>query len=218
MEKCFPSIHHPSLPVCTGALSGVYRMHTFSPMEKGKKFLANSNENFFQYVPHKFYLKIRIKSRKKIKFLGRAKDPKKIQLKEISTKVKIIKTSYVGHSHVNSPQAPITKSLIGLVLLNRHMICTERLVPLWNTYKHESISSSAQYVTQFSHPSFSYFSIFQTLSIRLKQALQIVGRLVIATHLDQSNYLGNQQQVLGLAVPLICLSQPCKNAGPKPFC
>jgi hypothetical protein len=37
------------------------------------------------------------------------------------------------------------------------------------------------------------------------------------THLDQSNYLANQQQVLGFAIPFTNLSMHCKSAGPKPF-
>jgi hypothetical protein len=55
-----------------------------------------------------------------------------------------------------------------------------------------SISSGAQYVTlqkYFSHPSFVIY-FFPTPAIKL--GLQIDGRLLIATHLDQSNYLANQ--------------------------
>jgi hypothetical protein len=45
------------------------------------------------------------------------------------------------------------------------------------------------------------------------------GRLLLATHLDQSNHLANQQQVLGFALPFASLSiLLCKNAGPNPFC
>jgi hypothetical protein len=44
------------------------------------------------------------------------------------------------------------------------------------------------------------------------------GRLLIATHLDQSNHLANQQQVLGFAMPFASLNILCKNAGPKLFC
>jgi hypothetical protein len=47
--------------------------------------------------------------------------------------------------------------------------------------------------------------------IKLKLRLQIGRRLLIATHLEQSNYLANQQQVLGSAVAFITL---WKNAGP----
>jgi hypothetical protein len=56
-------------------------------------------------------------------------------------------------------------------------------------------SSSSQYVTRqkyFSHPSVVIYS-FPTPHIKLKLQLQMGGRLVIATHLDQSNYLANQQ-------------------------
>jgi hypothetical protein len=38
----------------------------------------------------------------------------------------------------------------------------------------------------------TYF--FPTTSIKLKLGLKICGRLLIATHLDQSNYLDNQKQ------------------------
>jgi hypothetical protein len=44
------------------------------------------------------------------------------------------------------------------------------------------------------------------------------GRLLIATHLNQSNHLANLQEVLGFAVPFASLTTLCKNAGPKPFC
>jgi hypothetical protein len=44
----------------------------------------------------------------------------------------------------------------------------------------------------FSHPSFSDFS--PTPPIKLKLGVQIGGRLLIATHLDQSKYLTNQKQ------------------------
>jgi hypothetical protein len=36
--------------------------------------------------------------------------------------------------------------------------------------------------------------------------------------MEESNYLANQQQVLGFAVPIASLSMLCKIAGPKPFC
>jgi hypothetical protein len=56
-------------------------------------------------------------------------------------------------------------------------------------------SSSSQYVTRqkyFSHPSLVIYCL-PTPHIKLKLQLQIGGRLLIATHLDQSNYLANQQ-------------------------
>jgi hypothetical protein len=40
-------------------------------------------------------------------------------------------------------------------------------------------------------------------------------KLLIATHLDQSNYLVNQQQVLGFVVPLANLTTILVNAGLK---
>jgi hypothetical protein len=58
-----------------------------------------------------------------------------------------------------------------------------------------AFSSSAQYVTlktYFSHPSLS--CLFPNLPIKLKLGLQINGRLLIATHLDQSIYQADQKQ------------------------
>jgi hypothetical protein len=85
--------------------------------------------------------------------------------------------------------------------------------------RHKSISSSAQYVTlqkYFSHPSFGYL-LFPSPPIKLKLGLQMGGRLLIAAHLNQSNYLANQQQVLGCAAPFTSLSKLCKNSRSKPF-
>jgi hypothetical protein len=63
----------------------------------------------------------------------------------------------------------------------------------------------------FSHPSLVIY-FFPTPPIKLKLGLQIGGRLLIATHLDQSNFLANQQQVIGFAVPVNSPSILCKNA------
>jgi hypothetical protein len=85
----------------------------------------------------------------------------------------------------------------------------------------KSIFSSAQYVTLeiFLTSKFSYNLLdFPNPPIKLKLGLQIGGRLLIATHRDQSNYLANQQLVLGFAVPFTILSKLHKNAGTKPFC
>jgi hypothetical protein len=60
----------------------------------------------------------------------------------------------------------------------------------------KSISTNVQYVTlpkYFSHSSFSY-ELFPTPPIQLELGLLAHGRLVIAAHLDQSNYLANQKQ------------------------
>jgi hypothetical protein len=56
--------------------------------------------------------------------------------------------------------------------------------------------------------------LFPTPTIKLKLGLQMGGRLQITTHLDQANYLANQQQLL-FAVPFTSLSKQCKNPGPK---
>jgi hypothetical protein len=62
------------------------------------------------------------------------------------------------------------------------------------------------------------YLLFTTSSMKLKLELQIGGRLLVATHLEQSNYLANQQQELGLAVAFTSLCIQCKNVGSKPFC
>jgi hypothetical protein len=45
----------------------------------------------------------------------------------------------------------------------------------------------------FSHPSFSY-QRFSNFTHKLKLGRQVGGRLLIATHLEESNYLPNQKQ------------------------
>jgi hypothetical protein len=60
----------------------------------------------------------------------------------------------------------------------------------------KGISSGAQFVTPkicLWQPSFGCSQIFPKIPIKL--TLKIGGRVLIATHLDQSNYLANQQQV-----------------------
>jgi hypothetical protein len=52
----------------------------------------------------------------------------------------------------------------------------------------------------FSHPSLVIY-LFLATPIKLKLGLEMGGRPLIGTHLDQSNYLGNQQPVLSFAVP-----------------
>jgi hypothetical protein len=83
----------------------------------------------------------------------------------------------------------------------------------------KSISSCAQYVTlqkYFSYPSLAMY-FFQTPPIKL--VLQIGRRLLKATHLNQSNYLTNQQQVIGFVVLFTNLLNILREiAGPKPVC
>jgi hypothetical protein len=57
---------------------------------------------------------------------------------------------------------------------------------------------------------------FPTPLINLKLALQIGGRVLIPTQMDQINGPPNQQQVLSFAVPLTLLS--FKQGRPRPFC
>jgi hypothetical protein len=61
-------------------------------------------------------------------------------------------------------------------------------------------------------------STFFNPTHKTKTGTEIGGRLLTATHLDQSNYLTNQHEMLCLAVPFTSLSRLCTNAGPKPFC
>ncbi len=71
--------------------------------------------------------------------------------------------------------------------------------------------SGAQYVTMqkcFSHPSLIVY-VFLTPPIKIKLGLQIGGRLLIETHLDQSNTLANKQQV---CQALLCLSPASANS------
>jgi hypothetical protein len=42
-------------------------------------------------------------------------------------------------------------------------------------------------------------------------------RILVATHLDQSNHIANEQQMLGFVVHFASLSILYKNVGPKPF-
>jgi hypothetical protein len=65
--------------------------------------------------------------------------------------------------------------------------------------------------TSFLTFKFSYFFF----PIKLKLELQIGWRLLINTHVDQSNYRANQPHVLGFAVPFTSLNKPWKNAEPN---
>jgi len=53
----------------------------------------------------------------------------------------------------------------------------------------------------FSHPN-SVIYVFPMSPLKLKLGLQIGEKQLITTHLHHSNYLANQQHVLGFAVPL----------------
>jgi hypothetical protein len=57
----------------------------------------------------------------------------------------------------------------------------------------------------FSHPSLVILP-FSSHAHKTKLGLEIGGRPLIGTHLDQSNYLGNQQPELSSAVPFASLS------------
>jgi hypothetical protein len=64
----------------------------------------------------------------------------------------------------------------------------------------------------FSHPSLVIYS-FPTPPRKPNLGLQIGGRLLIAAHLEQSNNLANQQQVLDFAMPFTSLSIMSKTQG-----
>ncbi len=86
------------------------------------------------------------------------------------------------------------------------------------TSKHSSTAAQCMTLEKYLlHPRLViYFS--PTPLIKLKLGLQTGGRLLIATPLDQSNYLANQQQVLVSAVPFPRISTLWKNAGSISFC
>jgi hypothetical protein len=50
---------------------------------------------------------------------------------------------------------------------------------------------------------------------KTKTGTEIGGRLLKATHVDQSNYPANQQQVLGFAVPITSVRKMGKNCWVK---
>jgi len=60
----------------------------------------------------------------------------------------------------------------------------------------KSISTNAQYVTQqkYSDIEVLVINFFPTPPLKLKLGLQVGGRLLLATHLNQSNHLPNQKQ------------------------
>jgi hypothetical protein len=69
------------------------------------------------------------------------------------------------------------------------MLCHDSLLPSPTSLE----SQPSPTLASFSHPSFSYKLLFPTPPIKLKLGLQEGGRLLIATHLDQWNYLPNQK-------------------------
>jgi len=66
----------------------------------------------------------------------------------------------------------------------------------WNVFCTWSISGTAQLQSSknISHFQVLVIYLFATLPIKLKLGLQIGGRLLKAMHLEQSNYLANQNQ------------------------
>jgi hypothetical protein len=64
----------------------------------------------------------------------------------------------------------------------------------------------------FSQSKISYL-LFPNLTHKTEIGTRKGGRLLIATHLHQSNHLANQQQVLGFAMPFASLNILCKNTG-----
>jgi hypothetical protein len=72
---------------------------------------------------------------------------------------------------------------------------------------HKSSYTHAQYVAlqQYLMSKISLL-LFPNLTHKTETGTAKGGRLLIATHLEQSNHLANQQQVLGFAVPFASLS------------
>jgi hypothetical protein len=62
-----------------------------------------------------------------------------------------------------------------------------------------------------------YFLSNLTHKTKIGPATKTGGRLLIANHLHQSNYLAIQHWVLAFAVPFTILSILCQNAGLKQF-
>ncbi len=75
----------------------------------------------------------------------------------------------------------------------------------------KSSSTHVYYVAEQSNIS---YLLFPNLTHKIKTGTEKGGRLLEATHLDQSNHLANQQQVLGFAMPFASFSILCKNDGP----
>jgi hypothetical protein len=67
-----------------------------------------------------------------------------------------------------------------------------------------------------SHPNWVIY-LFPTPPIKQKLGLQIDGRLKVATYLDQSNYLTNQEQVFGFALPSAASMNCAKMLGKNRF-
>jgi len=88
------------------------------------------------------------------------------------------------------------KSMISIEHLDERSRERERWRTLLRACSAVSISTNAQCVTQqnyFSHATLGY-NFFPTLPIKLKLGLEVGNNQLIATHLDQSNYLANQKQ------------------------
>jgi len=76
----------------------------------------------------------------------------------------------------------------GFCLKARESQCGERQY-------HQSISSGVQYVTlqkYFSHPHLFSYLLSSNSTYKTKNGMQIGGRSLMATQLDQSNVLANQ--------------------------
>jgi hypothetical protein len=82
---------------------------------------------------------------------------------------------------------------------------------------YKSSSTCAQAPVFFFHPRLVISFSFPAPPIKLKLGLQTGLKILLATRLDQSNYLANQQQVLGSAMPCISLSIPWQDTRLKLF-
>jgi hypothetical protein len=75
-------------------------------------------------------------------------------------------------------------SALDITCQKEEICCIRATPPMLSMWPRKNISHIQVLVTNF----------FPTQSIKLKLGLEVGGRLLIATHLDQSNYLANQKQ------------------------
>jgi hypothetical protein len=106
-----------------------------------------------------------------------------------------------------------------LGLRNHVQVHYNFIISPWLPRINQCVPSTPEYVTLINNIltcKFSWIYFWPTPSIKLKLPMRISETLLISTHLDQSTYPANQQQVLGSEVNLTSFqSILCKTAGPK---
>ncbi len=106
-------------------------------------------------------------------------------------------------------------------LKTANILCREILQVVQTTVRLCLVRRAAQSVLimwpcrDISHIQVLFFYLFPTPPIKLKLGLHIGQRLLIGTHLDQSNYLANQQQVLHALLCHVPTSAPCSKCWAK---